>query len=281
MRAEGRLFSRAAVTSGNGYQTRKMAATTPPLSNSMTIPTHLCLRSRATGGTNEFLSSTTPRDDPLRILVPAQKKLSTIESQRVLAIVSETSRQLELALLIPTLVNSAENLSVLLGSELVSLVQDYKQFTAEFMALKEKMGDESWTLASNSRTTSCTSTGSESMDSQLFPVESGEERRLYHLQKCIRHNVKSILRALSSNPTIIQAVNHKKVPFQTSLVEGFQSLYSVSNETLLTTRLEEVKRREHLELVTSRRHLMEDTIKNFEIELDIAQSLKEKEVRKS
>ena len=35
-------------------------------------------------------------EDPLRILAPAQKKLSTVESQRILAVMDEATKRLEL-----------------------------------------------------------------------------------------------------------------------------------------------------------------------------------------
>ena len=49
-------------------------------------------------------------EDPLRILdldlAPAQKKLTTIKSQRVLSIVDETMKRLEDVLLLPALIES-------------------------------------------------------------------------------------------------------------------------------------------------------------------------------
>ena len=45
-------------------------------------------------------------EDPLRILAPAQKKLTTIESQRVLSVVDETMKRLEGVLLLPALIES-------------------------------------------------------------------------------------------------------------------------------------------------------------------------------
>ena len=238
-------------------------------------PNRLKLQSRTVGSNDTPLSSTTPHDDPLRILVPAQKKLNTIESQRVLALITETSRRLESALAIPSLVAVEQNLSVSLGSELVALLQEYKHATAEFATLQKTVEASSSLVACSSHSI-CSS--ARSSESQLLPVNSMEERRLHSLKRTIRHCVKSILRALSANPSILEADHRDKVTSHSKLMECFEGLCSVLNEMLLTTRTEEVKRREHLQLVASRRLSMEESIRKLEAELTAAQSQKHKKV---
>ena len=242
-----------------------------PLANAPELPSQLKFVTGTKSFDSPLSSSTTPHDDPLRILVPAQKKLSTIESQRVLAIINETANRLESALVIPSLVKSLEHLSEPLGSDLVGLLQEYRDATAGLPNLLE---------ASSSLLT-CTSQGSlrdGNSDSGLIPVGSAEEEKLRHVKTQIRHNVKSILRAISSNPSLLHSMHHKKVLSHTKLMESFRGLCSVSNEMLLTTRMEEVKRSEHLQLVASRRLAMEESIRKLENELAIALSQKDQEV---
>jgi hypothetical protein len=253
------------------------AADHPPLMHPGKAPTQLRFRSRAVGSVETPLSSITPHDDPLRILVPAQKKLNTIESQRVLAIINDTSRRLESALTIPSLVAVENHLAVALGSELMSLLQEYKDAISEFSTLQKTVEGSSSLLAC-SFPSSCSSVKSTESESGLLPVSSMEERRLHCLRNTIRHCVKSILRALSTNPSILQAIHREKVLTHAKLMEGFQGLCSVSNEMLLTTRTEEAKRKEHLQLVAARRLSMEESINKLEAELTVAQSQKDKEV---
>ena len=252
-----------------------MAATVDmTLANPAEIPFHLRLGVGSKNVDSPQSTTTTPREDPLRILLPAQKKLSTIESQRVLAAINGTSRRLEAALVIPSMVKSLEHLSVPLGSELVALLREYADFAVGF----EDVVDTSSSLnICSSQSFTGDSTGGSKI-SELLPVDSVEEERLSVLRKNIRHCVKSILRHFSANPSILQTVHRKRVAHHIRLMECFQGLCSVSNEMLLTTRMEEMKRREHLQMVTSRRQSMEDTIRKLESELATAQSQKDQEV---
>lgn len=78
-------------------------------------------------------------DDPLRILAPAQKKLTTIESQRVISVVDETMKRLEGVILLPTLMESLERFSVPLGSELVTLLEEYRRLVDEYNRLEASL----------------------------------------------------------------------------------------------------------------------------------------------
>lgn len=265
-------------------------ATAEPALRSTQVPTQLNFRSKATreGSFDEPLS-TSPHEDPLRILVPAQKKLSTIESQRVLSVVDETARRLEAALVIPSLADSLERLSIPVGSELVKLLQEYRDIAAEFETIGEalKSPGPSPTLrppnVSGKRShSSCSSVASVSSTGHkkiLSPERAGRvEEQLYNLQQRIRHNVKSTLRAVSANPSVLQTVHRKKVVTHSQLMENLRGLQSISNEMLLTTRMEEMKRKEHLLQVAKSRLTAEESIKRLETELATAQKQKDDEV---
>ena len=79
------------------------------------------------------------QEDPLRILAPAQKKLSTIESQRVMSVVDETMKRLEGVLLLPVLLESLDRFSVSLGSELVTLLEEYRRLVEEYKRLEASL----------------------------------------------------------------------------------------------------------------------------------------------
>lgn len=81
----------------------------------------------------------TPTEDPLRILAPGQKKLTTIESQRVLAAMEEAMKRLDYALLIPHLASSIDRFSVSLGAELVALLEEYNHLNDEYNYLFEAL----------------------------------------------------------------------------------------------------------------------------------------------
>ena len=56
----------------------------------------------------ELSTAQSPREDPLRILDPAQKKLGTIEAQRVMAVMEEAMKRLERILTLPFLAESLQ-----------------------------------------------------------------------------------------------------------------------------------------------------------------------------
>lgn len=61
-------------------------------------------------------------------------------------------------------------------------------------------------------------------------------------------------------------------------MEDMRCLHSVSNEMLLTTRMEEMKRKEHLQQVAKQRLDAEENIRRLEAELATAQKQKDEEV---
>lgn len=242
-------------------------ATAESILHSGQMPTQLKFRSKATSQRSfEEPSSTTPQEDPLRILVPAQKKLNTIESQRVLSIVNETTRRLETALVIPSLADSLDRFSIPLGSVLVNLLQEYTHLTAEFETTVESL--------SSLRQGHCTSTDDGEPDETPHVECSKVEEQCDIFQQRIRHCVKSILRAVSTNPSVVQAIQQKKTAIHTQLIETLHGLQSVSNEMLLTTKMEEMKRKEHMLLVARRRQSAEENIQRLEAELATVQKHK-------
>ena len=78
-------------------------------------------------------------EDPLKILAPAQKKLATIESQRVMSVVEDTMKRIEGVVLLPVLMESLERFSVPLGSELVSLFEEYRKLVKEYNRLEANL----------------------------------------------------------------------------------------------------------------------------------------------
>ena len=256
-----------------------MATADPLLRSSM--PTQLRFRTKvAKQESIDYPSSNTPNEDPLRILLPAQKKLSTIESQRILSVVDEAMRKLETALLIPSMSTSLDRFSIPLGSELVRLLQDYRKMATEYKEVSEmlqSLGITPKTAPSGHRSSSSTSVSSGRRP--LAPIDEGVEERFYGLRQRIQHNVKSVLRVISSNPALLQAIAKEKAMPYTKLMENVRGLRAVTNEMLLTTKLEEVKRKEHLQLVAERRLSAEDHIKKLEAELAEAEKQKEQEVR--
>ena len=235
-------------------------------------------------------------EDPLRILAPAQKKLSSVESQRVLAVVDEAAKRVESALALPFLVDSLQRFSVSLGSDLVAMMEEYNNLVSKYNRLYELLEAQGVMLDTSSeadiRTSSAGSVRSDdgvgrAGQSRLDPLvaEDGEniEERFYQIRHQLKHCVKSILRALSRDPaatSMLQAAARERSRTSSQLLESIGGLCGVVNETLRTTKAEEVRREEHLRQVAERQQSAEKLIRRLEEELAEAQQLKNEEVGK-
>lgn len=164
------------------------------------------------------MSLTPSSDDPLRILAPGQKKLSTVESQRVLAVMEEAIKRLEGVTLIPILSHSLERFSVSLGLELVGLLRDYNHLTEEYNQLYSELEQQGTAPElseggsshdtqelGGSQSGSHSSLTSSGRPVRLKPLE--DKAKLYstevefqQVRLRLKHTIKCILRDLHRNP---------------------------------------------------------------------------------
>lgn len=231
-------------------------------------------------------------EDPLRILAPAQKKLSTVESQRILAVMDEATKRLECALVLPFLADSLHRFSVSLGSELVAMIEEYHKLVGEYNQLFELLESQGTNVGTSSDMNLQTSSGSSirsgggagraiRLEPLLERTTEDVEERFHQIRHQLKHCVKSILRALNKDPattSILQAAAKERSRTSSQLLESMGSLCGVVNETLLTTRVEEVKREEHLQKVAERQQSAEEQIRRLERELEEALQQKNEEV---
>lgn len=231
-------------------------------------------------------------EDPLRILAPAQKKLSTVESQRILAVMDEATKRLECALVLPFLADSLHRFSVSLGSELVAMIEEYHKLVGEYNQLFELLESQGTNVGTSSDMNLQTSSGTSvrsgggagraiRLEPLLERTTEDVEERFHQIRHQLKHCVKSILRALNKDPattSILQAAAKETSRTSSQLLESMGSLCGVVNETLLTTRVEEVKREEHLQKVAERQQSAEEQIRRLERELEEALQQKNEEV---
>lgn len=166
-------------------------------------------------------SLTPSSEDPLRILAPGQKKLSTIESQRVLAVMEEAMKRINNAMLIPIFASSLDRCSVSLGVELVGMLKDYRHLTAEYNRLYSELeqqgtapelddSNESAALSmegcQGEQGGSASSITSSGCPARLEPLEphgpqATTEAKFQQVRFKLKHSLKCILRAMHRNPS--------------------------------------------------------------------------------
>ena len=236
-------------------------------------------------------------DDPLRILQPTQKKLNSVESQRVLSVLDESIKRIEVVSALPYLINSLDRHSVSLGADLTALLVKYKALTEEFSQTVVALGKDAYgdirrmsndTMHSNSMTSmssekSLAATSRTRLDPIAMTTVSNEalDEKLASLTAQIKHNTKSILRCFSNNPTafsVIKAasgdISYGAKSFKSSLCE----LRAIVQEKLLTTKQEEETRCNHVEQMSKRERELRNDIDQLEDELNVARQLRDEEV---
>lgn len=70
--------------------------------------------------------------DPLKVLDPARKKLTSVEAQRVIAVVDDSIKRLELVSLLPYIIENLNRFSVILGSDLVQVLEEHDRLQSSY-----------------------------------------------------------------------------------------------------------------------------------------------------
>lgn len=70
--------------------------------------------------------------DPLKILDPERKKLTSIESQRVMGVIEDTIKRLELSTILPFVVENLDRFSVRLGADLTNFLKEHNGLREQY-----------------------------------------------------------------------------------------------------------------------------------------------------
>ena len=76
--------------------------------------------------------------DPLKVLDPVRKKLTSVEAQRVIAVVDDSIKRLELVSLLPYIVENLSRFSVILGSDLVQVLEEHDRLQSSYQKAVSK-----------------------------------------------------------------------------------------------------------------------------------------------
>ena len=182
--------------------------------------------------------------DPLKVLDPVRKKLTSVEAQRVIAVVDDSIKRLELVSLLPYITENLNRFSVILGSDLVQVIEEHDRLQSSYQkavskfTLEQRRSQSASPSVSNisSRRSSEASqaaseneeaiAGQESRQSSASSKRSGIHKtaRLSPLQQTsdqdeildikvihslstqMKHSVKTILRLFASNPAAVNAL---------------------------------------------------------------------------
>lgn len=138
--------------------------------------------------------------DPLKVLDPVRKKLTSVEAQRVIAVVDDSIKRLELVSVLPYVIENLNRFSVILGSDLVQVLEEHDRIQASYQKAVSKFSLEQRRSQSASPTTSTISSRRSSEASQAVSEnQEGVLREPIALQESRASSASSKL-SLSQKP---------------------------------------------------------------------------------
>ena len=217
--------------------------------------------------------------DVLFAVDPAKKKLTSVETRRIIAVLEEGMRRIEIVSLLPFITRSLSRFAVLLGSDLTRLLErhalleeEYRHATSPYRRNERPSGAS--VLASPSRAPSFSQDFASSIDDET-------REKIADLTDELRQSVRNVLRAFARNPTAANAMRAESKERSAEsglLLETLSELKSTTKERLATTRQEENDRGDYLSHVAEREEKARAEIRNLEEELGDAIAKRQKEV---
>ncbi|XP_013381737.1 IQ domain-containing protein D [Lingula anatina] len=258
------------------------------LSNQETIHMRLQAPGRATSPPKPFKKGKI-KLDPLRALEPARKKLTTVEAQRVMAVLEDTRKRIELVSYLPFIIDDLDRFSVMFGSDLLELFRTHKATQESYNELRASLGDlldrkeRADSPAGSQRRGSAASVRSNASVTSVDDKIDSSTRHLQLVEKQLRHSVKNILRSLATNPGAARAIQELKVErpqHVSTMMQALSELRDIIMEKLLTTPVEEQEKKQYLTQVTHQERQNAVLIEQLEGELNVALEDKDAEVKK-
>ncbi|XP_067681005.1 dynein regulatory complex protein 10-like [Haliotis asinina] len=245
--------------------------------------------------------------DPSRALEPTRKKLSTIESQRVMTVFEETIRRVEVITLLPHILQNLDRFRISFGQELIELLEQHYRIQESYQEIRDML-DQQLAKRMRSAKTQSTEAVEEEGQNELDREETQEEsivrpssassagsfasidsqtenmrRNLTYVAHQLSNSCKNILRCFSINPAAMNAVTaefKKRDAHCKTLCGNLHELKEILLCKLLTTPREEKEKMAYLDEISQRERNNAVIIDKMEAELKAALDDKEEEIRK-
>lgn len=121
--------------------------------------------------------------DPLKVLDPVRKKLTSIEAQRVIAVVDDSIKRLELVSLLPYIAGNLNRFSVVLGSDLVQVIEEHERLQSSYrkavsqFTLEQRRSQSASPTASNASSSRRSSVASQAASENEEAITRQESRQ--------------------------------------------------------------------------------------------------------
>ena len=175
--------------------------------------------------------------DPLKVLDPVRKKLTSVEAQRVIAVVDDSIKRLELVSLLPYIIENLNRFSVILGSDLVQVLEEHDRLQSSYQKAVSKFSLEQRRSrsTSGSPTASNVSSRRSSGASQAASENENEEgvlREPFALQES-RASSASSKRSLTQKPGRLSPLQGNDQALDLRVIEALGTQMKHSVKTIL------------------------------------------------
>lgn len=241
-------------------------------------------------------SSSAAQDDLARILEPSQKKLTTVEAQRVLSVLDECIKKLQIVSVLPIVMRDIGRYSVSLGSEVVGLLEEHARLRSEYHEVLGEEGERVDSVETLVASTSQLSLADSQMSSPsmtaftpkprkldpLTDVDGGSGRSTEELRSLLRHSARSLVRAFLNSPSAMTAIKglESTSPCVAGCLGELQGLRAVVLERLLTTQQEKDNQEGKISSLAERLQQTMAAVNQLEKELAAAEHVREEEKTK-
>ncbi|XP_030074392.1 dynein regulatory complex protein 10 [Microcaecilia unicolor] len=203
----------------------------------------LCPDSRPHLVRNKIQKKTQTKMDALKILGQGRKKLTSIETQRIVSVLDETIKRIELASLFCYAADNLDRFNVVLGSELTCAIREHQRLQNNMQNLLRRLEEEGRGFPREE----------DKEGSRLSMEEQGHS--LSMLKQGISSSVKNTLRLFQANPTAcntLRAELFARDPAIELLLQNLSELRAFLFERLLTSPLEESEKINYLREMNQR-----------------------------
>lgn len=226
-------------------------------------------------------------NDLLKSLDLGRRKLSSVESQRIVSSLDDCIRKVEIVTLLPFIVENIGRFSVFLGSELVSLIEEYdiveKNYSKALRSYRKASRASDVEIVAYGDDTSRPSSRFSTSSDWLARADLDDIRlTVDSIRESMKVTLKTIVRVFGKNPSALKALNseRKERAFEANhFVDGLFSLRELVFMRLVTSPGEELERVKQFVNLTMKERKAQITIEKMTGNLDTAIKEKDSEVK--
>jgi len=215
-----------------------------------------------------------------KILDTSKKKLSSLDTQRIVAVIDDAIKRSEIVTLLPYILENIERYSVVLGSSIVEVLKEYDFLQNEYTKALAKVRR---TRPSSSRSSS---RSKQSIDASEIKDDDIErmciaEENVKSISSRLIINIKTLLRLFRSNPTALNSIRSERSERSFEANNLIDYTYFIREQLfarLVTSPYEERDKQKTLIQILTREKKARAHISKLEEELNIATAEKDEEI---